>query len=843
MRRQPRHLIIPEPQGGYVLNPQKGWFSVIVPYQRTNLITNGSFETNTTSWTAVGGSIARSTTDQYHGAYSLAITPSGGTNSDGAFFGTVSLTSGTTYAFSLKIKATANRKYTLSIATTGGSDLTASTFVATGRWQWVWGFWTETSSTTRRLYIRKAAHDSAAVFYIDGVQIEACGSEGTFVTTYIDGDQRPLIPGQTPAPFSWNGTPHASTSTRLATTRAGGRVVNLDEYRYRVTGLLGLGMTPITNIATPQGVADGAAFQTAIARSRAITINGLFDAWSLSDMQRRQSSLYDAIGVDSVLPRQPLVIHYQGYDCLRPTSDIGRIVASYERGLEGQLTTLERETAPITFTQWLPGITADDDGVALNVQTSVANANRIIQRSAAGLWAAMGTGANSLVYAIAVGLDGKIYAGGGFTAMGGVANTSGIAYWDGSAWNAVGTGVTGGNTVTALAVGPDGVIYAGGNFTQMGGVANTTRIAKWNGSAWSALSTGADNTVWSLVFGNDGTLYAGGAFANIGGSAIANIAKWNGSAWSALSGAVSATCYALARDAGGNIYAGGAFTSIGATTTNGVAKWNGTSWSAMGTGVNTAGGETVRALAVAPNGFVYAGGTFVQIGGATATFYIGYWDGSSWQALAGVYPNLNVHALYFDASGVLWIGGEFTGVGTMLVGGLLTSTGLVRYVGGTYLNADVTLPAGVVAVYEIGGTRDGRIFVGWDGTAGTATAAGITTATNNGSHLAYPLLRVGGPSSGTARIYQLATDHGLTIYVNAVINSGETWLLYADPRNPLFVSDFQGDLTTRILTGSTPLLFALGKGDNSVSLFSAGSSVTAALSWPNTFQSLADLTI
>src|SRR5207247_3409512 len=122
------------------------WFSIIVPVERTNLITCSSFETNTTNWTAIGGSIARSTTWQYHGVYSLAITPTAATT-DGARFDTVSLTSGTTYAYSTKFKGEAGKQYKICIESTGGAELTSRTFTATGRPQWVYGYYTPTSTT------------------------------------------------------------------------------------------------------------------------------------------------------------------------------------------------------------------------------------------------------------------------------------------------------------------------------------------------------------------------------------------------------------------------------------------------------------------------------------------------------------------------------------------------------------------------------------------------------------------------------------------------------------------------------------------------------------------------
>jgi trimeric autotransporter adhesin len=219
---------------------------------------------------------------------------------------------------------------------------------------------------------------------------------------------------------------------------------------------------------------------------------------------------------------------------------------------------------------YVPYLSGGDAGVALSVQSSVSNVSGIVQRTPGGVWQALGTGTNAGtgVFAVAYGLDGKLYAGGEFATMGGVANTAGIAYWDGAAWNALTTGVSGGAaTVRAIAVAPNGDIYVAGDFTLAGGVANTDGIAKWNGSAWSALGTGVSGgtaRVGALAFDSLGNLYAGGVFTAMGGVAnTARIAKWNGSAWSALSTGMSAEVFALVVDPANNLYAGGVFGTAG----------------------------------------------------------------------------------------------------------------------------------------------------------------------------------------------------------------------------------------------------------------------------------------
>src|SRR4029453_15970344 len=142
LRTLRRTYVLPDIVAGAPLNTFVG---IIIPEATTNLVTNPSIETATTGYTAVGGSIAQSNTKQYHGVYSLGVTPGAGTT-DGAFYGTVSLTSGTTYTLSCKFWGQAGLKYKISFATTGGVDLSTRPFTATGRWQWVSVTYTETSS-------------------------------------------------------------------------------------------------------------------------------------------------------------------------------------------------------------------------------------------------------------------------------------------------------------------------------------------------------------------------------------------------------------------------------------------------------------------------------------------------------------------------------------------------------------------------------------------------------------------------------------------------------------------------------------------------------------------------
>jgi hypothetical protein len=81
--------------------------------------------------------------------------------------------------------------------------------------------------------------------------------------------------------------------------------------------------------------------------------------------------------------------------------------------------------------------------------------------------------------------------------------------------------------VYALAVGPDGSLYAGGAFTRANWVV-VNRIARWDGSQWHPLGSGLDGYGYALAVGPDGALVVGGSFNTAGGKPSARTARWTG---------------------------------------------------------------------------------------------------------------------------------------------------------------------------------------------------------------------------------------------------------------------------------------------------------------------------
>ncbi|QNH62728.1 T9SS type A sorting domain-containing protein [Hymenobacter sediminicola] len=114
----------------------------------------------------------------------------------------------------------------------------------------------------------------------------------------------------------------------------------------------------------------------------------------------------------------------------------------------------------------------------------------------------------------------------------------------------------------------------------------------------------------------------------------------------------------------GDVYIGGMFRNVGNVSANYLAKWDGTTWSSLGTGLNGA----VYALAVDGNGNVYAGGNFTTAGGISAS-RIARWNGTAWSSL-GTGLNSVVQALALDAAGNVYAGGYFTTAGGVGASGI-----------------------------------------------------------------------------------------------------------------------------------------------------------------------------
>ncbi len=379
-------------------------------------------------------------------------------------------------------------------------------------------------------------------------------------------------------------------------------------------------------------------------------------------------------------------------------------------------------------------------------------------------WEAWGGGVNSgaIVDHFASRIEGGapvLYASGEFTSAGGQPFNR-IARWNGTAWSALGSGITGNPpplsispNITSMAFynDPGGEhLFAGGWFAMAGGQ-TANGVARWDGAAWSTfgagLATGSppqinDMTVFDDGRGGGPSLYVCGLFGSVAGVPAAGIARWNGTAWTSLAGATGTPYpWALAlkvfdNGSGPALYVGGHFTSIGGISAARIARWDGVSWSAVGAGFDDA---DVNALAVYDDGTgpaLYACGSMSTSGG-TAVNGIARLSGASWLPLgSGLQPNPFPYAenmaAFDDGSGpALYIGGQFSG------GGGVASPGLVRWRRGTWESVGGGVSGGAspgvyaMTVFDDGLGGGPALYVGGPfSTAGTTPAAGLARWTS-----------------------------------------------------------------------------------------------------------------
>ena len=194
------------------------------PTPRTNLITNPSFETNTTGWGS-NGSTSLTTTSAYavSGANSLALSASGSLANTGIYTSsTIAVTAGLSYAWSIYVEQDSNnnlsRNFNAKIEWFDASNNSLSTSVgATTTPDFGNGTFTKvsaigtapTNATKVTLSVYTAtAPTSGDIYYFDAALFE----QTSYVNTYFDGNST-----LTNYSFGWNGTANASSSTATYT--------------------------------------------------------------------------------------------------------------------------------------------------------------------------------------------------------------------------------------------------------------------------------------------------------------------------------------------------------------------------------------------------------------------------------------------------------------------------------------------------------------------------------------------------------------------------------------------------------------------------------------------------
>jgi hypothetical protein len=345
---------------------------------------------------------------------------------------------------------------------------------------------------------------------------------------------------------------------------------------------------------------------------------------------------------------------------------------------------------------------------------------------ATNLWSMVGGGINpnnttfiTSILPANLGSGQRLYVGGAFGNAGGVANTRSLASFANGQWQSLGTNwpLNTADSVSAMTTWDPGTgtrLYVGGKFTTVGGITGNC-IAAYDGTAWHALGTGVtgnDPTVQAMKVFDDGTgpaLYILGRFISVGGvPGTSIIARWNGEAWSSVGGGLTSTSSLFAPEAmtvwndgsGAKLYvAGYTFIASGNPATN-VAAWNRTSWAAVGGVIGTGRLTSIVPFNDGTGETLYIGGTAMPQIGYFAKLVNGAWvtvGGGITAGQSGGFPSVFGLAA-IDSK--LYVAGSYSQVGGSLPANDIAIRTSCGQPGGCYANCDSSTTTPVLNVAD-----------------------------------------------------------------------------------------------------------------------------------------------
>lgn len=273
-----------------------------------------------------------------------------------------------------------------------------------------------------------------------------------------------------------------------------------------------------------------------------------------------------------------------------------------------------------------------------------------------GQWEAMASGLTGQVRSMKLAADGTLYIVGAFTNAGGDGNADGICKWNGTAFSAVGNPTAWTLTnVQDVEIDSDGNVWICGSFLNLAGLGSADHIGYWDGSAWNAAGSGLGSATGYFVTldKNTGDVYATGSFTAAGGVSNTNkIARWDGSAWNSVGGGVDTGTdlrEALVDD-NGILYVTGNFSVIGGVNAANIAKFSGAGWSQLGDGLSIGATRSISTW----RDYIVIGG----VGTSAPKMNLWLWSGSTLvrpDLMLGGVPS-TILGIHESRTGDLWLG-------------------------------------------------------------------------------------------------------------------------------------------------------------------------------------------
>lgn len=671
-------------------------------------------------------------------------------------------------------------------------------------------------STT--LYIRQNGTGSG-LFYLDGVQVSEV-IDGRHYSTYIDGTQ---------VGARWLGAPHASASLRSGDSRAGGVVTSFWEgFNFFPEKALGMGTAVEELNIDSYAFLPGGELNSSKIPPREFTIIGYFLADTAEELHEHAQWLELELGLNTYPGRQPVRLRYYGARVQKEISANytggleGDLPIYYNNDWSQEDESWVRNykfkmRASISFVALDPFWYEVGESATL-LDTNDTATFRLIAARQNGQWDNLGPpgagGTYNSIFAIVEDAQ-YIYLGGDFSNFDGIADADNIVRLNKQTgvYEAIDTGLN--DIVYTMAFAPNGDLIIGGEFTNASGVAEADYICvlEMGASAFTALgnpnSGGASITnIFKVFFDPTGLLWIAGAFSNLAGIADADgIVTWTGSVYDAPAAGVSGSVRDFAHD-GTYLYVVGSYSSIGGVSINDIATWDGSVYASIGDG----GISTIYDIEI------WNGQIIIARNDAP---YASILRNQTWEALGGVGLDDQVFDLGTGPDGTLFLAGDFE------MAGDIQASRFARFNGYTFSHTDILIPTPTtvqtiyISPYSIDPavSKIYTVYIGFT-QPGTYQYGGLESVQNNGTVSAFPQIILNRSGGDGATIQAIRNERtGRELLFSYALLDGETLTINLNPKNRTITSSFFGPRMDARLKNDDFSVWQLLPGENPVSSF------------------------
>lgn len=529
---------------------------ICVPDGTINYIKNPAFRYDTTDWNVQGATLTRTLTRARFGVASGKVVTNGAALHEGVYFRVSVLTNiREPITVSAYVRGAGKVRIRLDDNSPGGNEYISETVqLIDSRWTRIEMTGRSHGGNDLRLYVETDEGVAAVrTFYVDGAQLE----RHPYITTYCDGDQEKCF-WKAVEHASASERP-AATRAGGRWVELSGKQREADDLYMTVAGGLGVPpiQNNIQNFAQEAGgYHQGVKVQM---RPITLTFHAKNQALfrdrpvSLEKLHALRQLLLDVVKPDRTGGDEDILFEYT--DGSIPLY----FRARYDGGLEGEWDVRNGwvNSFPLRLLAVSPMVMDDtQEAQVLDYQDSTVANN--VAAYIDGNWTNMNYGLNYWIAprGFARSPRGEIYmiawdnnlttANDNALAVEPLTPVRTLLKWNGEYFEKVSPIINMGGTgnLYAIAIHPNGDIYVTGDFTSIGGVA-ANRIARWDGSTWNALGSGLNGRGTTLDITPEGNVYVGGLFTTAGGSGSSHLAYWDGGSWH-LAGNVSTDVTALA---------------------------------------------------------------------------------------------------------------------------------------------------------------------------------------------------------------------------------------------------------------------------------------------------------